>query len=158
MNSSALSRLSSRLFRSLRFPVADRRAPEDDVWKVIASGVDSADAEVLPLSVRGLPGIAAGHRAAASLVAGHFLLQRLQERNERYIDEALSRRDRGRRRREVGDLKPYFEAFQEAIKYARTIADGDPASAKLPPLFQLDATLPLLQRFRRDRQFYRTAA
>lgn len=161
MSSSAISSLFSRLSRSLRLPAADRRAPQDDVWKVIASEVDSADAQVLPLSVRGLPGIAAGNRAAAALVAGHFLLQRLHERNERYIDEAQSRHDRGRRRREVGDLTPYFEAFQEAIKYTRTIADGDPASVKLPPLFQHDAKLPLLQRFRRDRrdrQFYRTAA
>ena len=126
--------------------------PQDDAWKAIAFAVDRATADVLPLSAAGASGMVAGNRALASLVAGRFLLERIHERNEHYIGEAATRREQRQRRRVSEDLGPYLRAFGKAITYARRVADGKPARAKLPALFQADARLPLIHRFRQDRQ------
>lgn len=131
---------------------AERPLLQDDAWKAIAFAVDRAAADVLPLSTVGACDIVAGHRALASLVGGQFLLGRVHARNERYIDEAQTRRERYRRRREVADLRPYLKAFRKAIDYARAVAEGHPASGRPPALLQPGADLPLIQRFRQDRQ------
>ncbi|MFJ6753241.1 hypothetical protein ACIQNI_34475 [Streptomyces sp. NPDC091266] len=156
MSSSAiplfLPRLRFRLGRSGLLGGTNHALVQDDAWKAIAVAVDRATADVLPLSASGTGSVVAGNRALASLVGGRFLLERIYERSERYIDEPRSRRDRRLRRRAAEDLLPYLTAFQKAISYARRIADGEPAPAKLPALLQSGARLPMIQRFRQDRQ------
>ncbi|KOU43242.1 hypothetical protein [Streptomyces sp. WM6378] len=146
-----LPRLRFRLGRSGLPGGTTRDLLQDDAWRAIAVAVDRATADVLPLSASGTGSVVAGNRALASLVGGRFLLERIYERNEHHIGEPRTRRERRQRRRAAEDLLPYLTAFQTAISYARRIADGEPAPAKLPPLLQAETRLPLIQRFRQDR-------
>ncbi|MEW1760559.1 hypothetical protein AB0393_29105 [Streptomyces cyaneofuscatus] len=125
---------------------------QDDAWRAVAVAVDRATADILPLSASGAGSVVAGNRALASLVGGRFLLERIYERTERYAEEPRTRRERRQRRRAAEDLLPYLTAFQKAISYARRLADGEPAPTKLPALLQTGALLPMIQRFRQDRQ------
>ncbi|MFF9786318.1 hypothetical protein [Streptomyces nigrescens] len=154
---SLLPRIRLTLGRSAGSKRADQGLPQDDAWKAIAFAVDRAAADVLPLSATGTPDVVAGNRALASLVGGRFLLERIHERNERHIGEARTLRERIQRRGEADNLRPYLKAFRKAIDYARTVADGHPASVKLPALLQPSARLPLIQRFRQDRQVLQNA-
>ncbi|WP_327359575.1 hypothetical protein [Streptomyces sp. NBC_01304] len=122
-----------------------------DAWKAIASAVDGAAAALLPMSVLGAPGPGVGLRARNSLIRGHLLLRRVQERNANYVGQARTPWGRLLRRRKTADLRPYLTAFIEAIAYAHMVADGQPASADLPVLLQASGRLPLIQRFRQDR-------
>ncbi|MFG2210989.1 hypothetical protein [Streptomyces sp. NPDC048638] len=162
MNSSAIAFFLPRLrFRLGRSGLPGGTAPgllQDEAWKAIAVAVDRATADVLPLSASGTGSVVAGNRALASLVGGRFLLERILERSERYISEPRTRRERRQRRHAAEDLLSYLTAFQAAISYARRIADGESAPAKLPALLQPGARLPLIQRFRQDRQVLATAA
>jgi hypothetical protein len=155
MSSSAIS-LLPRIRFTLKRPGLPGRAShallQDDAWKAIAFSVDRAAADVLPLSASGAGSVVAGSRALASLVGGRFLLERVHERNEQRIGEAWTRRERRQRRRAAEDLRSYLSAFQEAIAYARRVADGEPAAAELPTLLQGGPRLRLIQRFRQDRQ------
>jgi len=147
-----LPRLRLTLRRSGHPRGISQGLPQDDAWKAIAFAVDRATADVLPLTATGTSSVVAGNRALASLVAGRFLLERIHERNERYIGEGATRREQRQRRRASEDLGPYLRAFRKAIAYTRRVADGKPARARLPRLFQADARLPLIHRFRQDRQ------
>ncbi|WP_329020751.1 hypothetical protein [Streptomyces sp. NBC_01601] len=152
MTSSVIAPLRRTRSRSTDPTSAERSLAQQDTWRAIAFAVDRAAADLLPLSTVGTSDVAAGNRAIASLVGGRFLLERIYDRNTRYVKQAQTYRERYRRHREVANLRPYMKAFRKAIDYARTVADGQPASGRLPALFQPGTRLPLVQRFLQDRQ------
>ncbi|MBZ3908544.1 MULTISPECIES: hypothetical protein [Streptomyces] len=160
MSSTAITLLPRLRFTlRLRLPALRGRAGranegllQDDAWKAIAFAVDNAAADVLPMSASDTGDAVAGSRVLASLIGGHFLLKRVHQRNEQRTEEAWTRRERRQRRRASEELHSYLKAFEEAIAYARRIADGEPAGAELPMLLQDGPHFPLVQRFRQDRQ------